>query len=85
MKYGLARAAFGGETWMSHVYRLDDTDLTKLSLANPGALGPPITSINNRSVPVNETGEWQGIDTSLKPYASREMTLSLERRLPRGS
>ena len=32
MKYGLARAAFGGETWMSHVYRLDDTNLSSLSL-----------------------------------------------------
>src|SRR5687768_9224241 len=54
MKYGLARAAFGGETWMSHVYRLDDTNLSSLSLTNPGALGTPIASINNRSVPVNQ-------------------------------
>ncbi|HYI93520.1 MAG TPA: TonB-dependent receptor [Bryobacteraceae bacterium] len=81
MKYGLARAAFGGETWMSHVYRLDDTNLSALSLQNPGALGAPIASINNRSVPVNEQGEWQGIDPAMKPYTLREMTLSLERRI----
>lgn len=81
MKYRLARAAFGGETWMSHVYRLDGTDLSKLSLQNPGALGQPIASINNRSVPVNAQGEWEGIDSSLRPYTSGEMTLSLERRL----
>ena len=38
MKYGFARAAFGGETWMSHVYRLDETDLPKLSLAESGSV-----------------------------------------------
>lgn len=80
MKYGLARAAFGGETWMSHVYRLDNTNLNALSLANPGALGQPITTINNRSVPVNDRGEWEGIDPNLKPYSSRELTLAIERR-----
>lgn len=80
MKYALARVAFGGETWMSHVYRLDNTDLSLLSLANPGALGVPIATINNRSAPVNDKGEWQGVDRELKPYASREMTASLERR-----
>ena len=81
MKYGLARAAFGGETWMSYVYRLDGADLTKLNLSNPAALGSPIATINNRSVPVNERGEWQGVDSSMKPYTSREITFSLERRL----
>ncbi|HYP05373.1 MAG TPA: TonB-dependent receptor [Bryobacteraceae bacterium] len=81
MKYSLARTAFGGETWMSHVYRLEGTNLRALSLANPGALGTPITSINNRSIPVNERGQWHGIDPDLKPYASREFTASLERRL----
>jgi outer membrane receptor protein involved in Fe transport len=81
MKYGLARAAFGGETWFSHVYRLNDTNLQALSLGNPGALGEPITSFNNRSVPVNDQGQWQGIDKDLKPYTSREFTVALERRL----
>ena len=80
MKYALARTAFGGETWMSYVYRLDSTNLSALSLSTPGALGAPITTINNRSVPVNDKGEWEGVDPSIKPYASREMTLSLERR-----
>jgi hypothetical protein len=80
MKYALARAAFGGETWVSHVYRLDATNASALSLANPGALGSPIAMINNRSVPVNANGEWEGVDPSLKPYAAREITLSLERR-----
>ncbi len=80
MKYALARTAFGGETWMSHVYRLDDTNFAALSLSNPGALGAPIATINNRSIPVNAQGEWEGIDPSIKPYAAREMTLSLERR-----
>ena len=31
-------------------------------------------------MPVNANGEWEGVDSSIKPYAAREMTLSLERR-----
>ena len=81
MKYGLARASFGGETWFSHVYKLDDPNLRALSLSNPGALGERITTFNNRSVPVNDQGQWQGIDPDLKPYTSREFTASIDRRL----
>ena len=31
-------------------------------------------------MPVNDRGEWEGVDRDLKPYASREITVSLERR-----
>ena len=81
MKYSLARAAFGGETWISRVYRLDSLDLTSLSLSNPSALGAPITLYDNRSIPVNAQGEWEGIDPDIKPYASREITIGLDRRI----
>jgi hypothetical protein len=81
MKYAMARAAFGGSSWISHVYRLDEPDVLALNLRNPGALGTRITSFDNRSIPVNERGEWAGIDPDLKPFTSRELTVSLERRL----
>jgi hypothetical protein len=81
MKYTLARAAFGGEYWVSYVYRLDNPDLSTLNSRNPGGLGTAITAYDNRSIPINQSGELSGIDPSLKPYTSRELTVSLERRL----
>jgi hypothetical protein len=81
MKYSLARASFGGEYWMSHVYRMDRPEVSLLSLARPDALGSKITSYNNRSVPINERGELSGIDPNLKPYASREFTVAVDRQI----
>jgi len=80
MKYNLARTAFGGVRWFSHAYRLDDPDVGALSLSNPGALGPEIASWDNRAMPVNSQGEWQGIDPNLRPFTSREWSVSLDRR-----
>jgi hypothetical protein len=81
MKYNLARSAFGGVRWFSHAYSLDDPDVLALSISNPGALGREISSWDNRAMPVNSQGQWQGIDPDLRPFTSREMTLSIERRL----
>jgi hypothetical protein len=81
MKYNMARAAFGGTQWFSHVYRLDSPNLLTLTTKNPGVLGDEIASWNNLQMPVNEDGLWQGIDPDLRPFSSREITFSLERRL----
>lgn len=81
MKYELARGAFGGDFWISHVYRLDNPNLTLLSRANPAALGTQITEFDNRTVPINAAGELEGIDPDIKPYQQREFTVTSEHQL----
>jgi hypothetical protein len=81
MKYTLARESFGGDYWVSHVYRLDRPDILSLSLSDPGALGQRITSFDNRSLPINSRGELSGIDPNLRPYTTREITVALDRML----
>ncbi|MBI4469596.1 MAG: TonB-dependent receptor [Acidobacteria bacterium] len=78
LKYDLARAAFGGEYWHDRVYRLNDPDITKLSKANPGALGPLIIDIDNRVIPVNAQGQLQGVDPTIKPMQMRVFTVASE-------
>jgi hypothetical protein len=78
MKYTLAREAFGGDYWMSHVYRLDRPDVFSLNLANPALLGEKITAFNNRLLPVNEHGELRGIDPELRPYTMREISVAVD-------
>jgi hypothetical protein len=78
MKYTLAREAFGGDYWVSHVFRLDWPDVFSLNLANPGLLGQEIASFNNRLLPVNDQGELRGIDPDLRPYTTREVSVSLD-------
>jgi carboxypeptidase family protein/TonB-dependent receptor-like protein len=85
MKYELARTSFAGEFWFSHVYRLDDPDITKLSKANPGALGPTIITFDNRSAPINAAGQLDGIDPDIKPMSSDEWTFSSEHALAANS
>ncbi len=36
IKYQIARSSFGGDIWVSHVYRLDSPNVTTLGKANPG-------------------------------------------------
>ncbi|HKQ73094.1 MAG TPA: carboxypeptidase regulatory-like domain-containing protein [Blastocatellia bacterium] len=81
MKYELARTAFGGEILHDRVYKLDDPDITKLSKANPGALGSLIIDINNRTIPINPQGQLSGIDPTIKPTLSREFVVASEHRL----
>jgi hypothetical protein len=81
MKYELARTSFGGDFWHDHVYKLNDPDLTKLSKATPGALGPEIIDIDNRTVPIGPDGYLVGIDPDIKPMLSREFTVASEHRL----
>jgi hypothetical protein len=69
LKYELARGSFGGDYWWSHVYRLNDPDVTKLNISNPAVLGPAITSFDNRAVEINAAGEIAGIDPDIKPMA----------------
>ncbi len=81
MKYNLARSAFGGVRWFSHAYALETPNILALSLSSPGALGIPLMSWDNRAMPVNQQGKWEGIDPNLRPFTSREMSVTLERRL----
>ncbi|MDQ6698854.1 MAG: hypothetical protein M3Z36_01560, partial [Acidobacteriota bacterium] len=81
MKYELARGSFGGDIWFSNVYKLDSPNVNGLSKANPGALGALITRYDNRTVPINAQGQLDGIDSDIKPYKSREFTVSFDHQL----
>jgi hypothetical protein len=81
MKYELARGSFGGDFWISHVYRLDNPNVTLLSKANPGALGSQIVQFDNRTVPINAQGELEGIDPAIKPYRQHEFTVMSEHQI----
>lgn len=81
MKYELARGSFGGDYWVSHIYKLDDPDITKLNKSNPGALGAKIKSFDNRDVPINDQGELDGIDPDLHPTYSRSISFASEHQL----
>lgn len=81
MKYELARGSFGGDYWHDHYYRLNDPDLSKLSLANPAALAggtPKVLDVDNRTVPINAQGQLDGIDPDIKPMSSRQYAVALE-------
>jgi len=78
LKYELARGSFGSDFWVSHVYRLNDPDINKLSKATPGALGPEITNYDNRELPINSQGQIEGVDPDIKPYKSAEITVALD-------
>jgi hypothetical protein len=78
MKYELARGSFGGDYWWTYVYRLNSPNVLSLGKASPGALGPQITSFNNRSIPINAAGQLEGIDPDIKPYTQREFTVRLD-------
>ena len=81
LKYELARTSFGGDYWHNRVYELNDPDLSKLSKATPGALGPQIIDIDNRTIPINAQGQIDGIDPAIKPMLSREFVVATEHRL----
>ncbi len=77
LRYELARGSFGGDFWVSNVYKLDNPNVFALGLATPGAGGPAITRYDNRTLPINSAGEIEGIDPNIKPYTSREFTASV--------
>lgn len=87
MKYELARGSFGGDYWHDHYYRLNDPDLSKLSLANVAALAggtPKVLDVDNRTVPINAQGQLDGIDPDIKPMSSRQYSVALEHQLKTG-
>lgn len=81
MKYELARGSFGGDYWVSHVYKLDSPNVTSLSLTNPGVLGAAITQYDNRTVPINSKGEIDGIDPDIKPFKERRFNVEVAHQL----
>ena len=83
MKYELARGSFGGDYWHDHVYTLDNLNLGNLSKSNPGALsnGKELIDIDNRTVPINAQGQLDGIDPAIKPYKSREFSVTSEHQI----
>ena len=78
LKYELARGSFGGDFWVTHVYRLDNPNINLLGKNSPGALGSEIINFDNRTVPFNAQGELEGIDPDIKPYKTREFTVALD-------
>jgi hypothetical protein len=78
LKYELARGSFGGDYWVTHVYTLENPNINLLGKDNPGALGSPIISFDNRTIPINAQGELEGIDPGIKPYKTRELTVALD-------
>lgn len=83
MKYELARGSFGGDFWFSNVFRLDNLNFGALGKATPGALGAPIVSYDNRTVPINAQGQLEGIDPAIKPYQQREFSVTSEHQITR--
>jgi len=83
MKYDVALGAFGGETYLSNYYRLDNPNVKALSKANPGAGGALIARFDNRLVPLNAAGQLAGLDPNLKPYSMRQFIARLDHRLTR--
>ena len=81
IKYGLAQGSFGGQQWITHVYALNNPDVLSLSRANPGALGPEITSYDNRTIDVTPTGQWNGVDPNIKPFRSRDINVAVDHQL----
>lgn len=70
LKYELARGSFGGDFWVTHVYRLDNPNVTLLNKATPNAGGAQILDYDNRRVDVDANGHIQGIDPAIKPMAT---------------
>ena len=77
LRYELARGSFGGDFWVSNVYKLDNPNVFALGLTTPGAGGAAITRYDNRTLPINAAGEIEGIDPNIRPYTSREFTASV--------
>ncbi len=82
IKYGLAQGSFGGQQWFTHAYRLDNPNVFSLGFANPGALGPAITTYDNRTIDV-QNGKWNGVDSNLKPFRSRDINVAFDHQLAR--
>lgn len=87
MKYELARGSFGGDYWHDHYYRLNDPDISKLTIANPAALAggtPKVLDVDNRTVPINAQGQLDGIDPDIKPMSSRQYSVALDHEIRPG-
>ncbi len=78
LKYELARGSFGSDVWFTHVYTLDNPNVLSLTKANPAANGKELIVFDNRTLPINSQGQLEGIDPAIKPYKSREFSVSLD-------
>jgi hypothetical protein len=78
LKYELARGSFGSDVWFTHVYTLDRPDVINLTKATPGANGREVITYDNRTIPINAQGQLEGIDPAIKPYKSREFSVSFD-------
>lgn len=77
MKYEVARGSFGGDYWVSHVYKLDNPNsLASLSKTNAGAAGSLITEFDNRTLEIDSQGNLLSVDPGMKPYEQREFTIT---------
>jgi len=78
LKYELARGSFGGDYWHDNVYTLDNPDLKLVSISNPGALGRFLIDIDNRTVPINDQGQIDGVDRDIKAMSHDNFDVSTE-------
>jgi hypothetical protein len=77
MKYEIARGSFGGDYWVSHVYKLDNPNaLLSLSRTAPGGAGALITEYDNRTLEIDNQGRLLSVDPGMKPYEQREFTVT---------
>ena len=77
MKYEIARGSFGGDYWVSHVYKLDNpTALSTLSKTAPAGAGSLITEYDNRTLEIDSQGNLLSVDPGMKPYEQREFTVT---------
>ncbi|MEP7342513.1 MAG: TonB-dependent receptor [Acidobacteriota bacterium] len=77
MKYEIARGSFGGDYWVSHVYKLDNPNaLASVSKTNPNGAGSLITEYDNRTLEIDSQGNLLSVDPGMKPYEQREFTVT---------
>src|SRR5207245_9996903 len=61
-----------------HAYTTARPDVLPLTKANPVANGREVITFANRTIPINAQGQLEGIDPAIKPYKSREFSVSLD-------
>jgi hypothetical protein len=79
LKYEIARGSFGGDYWVSHVYALNNPDLSAITKSTPQGGGPLITEYDNRSLHIDpNTGIIEGVDPNMKPMSHNNFDVTTE-------
>ena len=79
LKYEMARGSFGGDIWVSHVYALNNPELSAITKSTPGGGGPVITEYDNRSLSIDpNTGLIEGVDPDMRPMSHNNFDVTTE-------